>query len=77
MIVEDSETLTITVETSNPNDVIIGLSRAIVTIVDDDSKCIQSSILILHSIIFLVYYHFSSITCFSVVAPSITYFLLT
>ena len=40
MIVEDSETFTITVEASNPNDVIIGLSRAMITIVDDDGKYI-------------------------------------
>ena len=40
MIVEDSETFTITVEVSNPNDVIIGLSRAMITIVDDDGKYI-------------------------------------
>ena len=38
MIVEDSETFTITVETSNPNDMIMGPGTAIVTIVDDDSK---------------------------------------
>ena len=38
MIVEDNETFTITVETSNPNDVIIGPSTATITIVDDDSK---------------------------------------
>ena len=38
MIVEDSETFTITVETSNPNDVIMGPSTAIVTIADDDGK---------------------------------------
>ena len=44
MIVEDSETFTITVETSNPNDVIMGPTTAVVTIVDDDGKCIQLSI---------------------------------
>ena len=38
MFVEDSETYTISVETSNPNDVIMGPSTATVTIVDDDSK---------------------------------------
>ena len=38
MIVEDSETFTITVETSNPNDVIMGPTTAIVTILDDDGK---------------------------------------
>ena len=38
MIVEDNETLAISVETSNPNDVIIGPSTATVTIVDNDSK---------------------------------------
>ena len=38
MIVEDNETFTITIETSNPNDVIMGPSIAIVTIVDDDGK---------------------------------------
>ena len=38
MIVEGSETFTITVETSNPNDVIVEPSTAIVTIVDGDSK---------------------------------------
>ena len=38
MIVEGSETFTITVETSNPNDVIMEPSTAIVTIVDGDSK---------------------------------------
>ena len=44
MIVEDSEIFTITVETSNPNDVIMGPTTAVVTIVDDDGKCIQLSI---------------------------------
>ena len=39
IIVEDSEAFTITIETSNPNDVIMGPSTAIVTIVDDDGKC--------------------------------------
>ena len=38
MIVEDSEIFTITMETSNPNDVIMGPSAAIVNIVDDDGK---------------------------------------
>ena len=44
MIVEDSEIFTITVETSNPNDVIMGPTTAVVTIIDDDGKCIQLSI---------------------------------
>ena len=38
MIVENSESFNITVETSNPNDVIMGLNTAVVTIEDDDSK---------------------------------------
>ena len=38
MIVEDNETFTISVETSNPNDVIMGPSTATVTILDNDSK---------------------------------------
>ena len=38
MIVETNETFTISVETSNPNDVILGPSTATITIVDDDSK---------------------------------------
>ena len=37
-IVEDTETFNITVEISNPNDVIMGLNTAAVTIADDDSK---------------------------------------
>ena len=42
MGVEDSETFTITVETSNPIDVIIGPSTATVTIVDNNSKLVES-----------------------------------
>ena len=38
MIVEGSETFIITVETSNPNNVIMGLNTAIVTIIDNDGK---------------------------------------
>ena len=38
MVVEDNETFTITVETSNSNDVIMGPSTATVTIVDNDGK---------------------------------------
>ena len=38
MIVEDNETFTITVETSNLNDVIMGPNTVTVTIVDNDSK---------------------------------------
>ena len=38
MIVEGSEAFTITVETSNPNDVIMGPSTAVVTIIDDDGE---------------------------------------
>ena len=38
IIVEDSETFTITVETSNQNNVIMGPTAAIVTILDDDGK---------------------------------------
>ena len=38
MIVEESESFNITVEMSNPNDVIMGLNTAAVTIEDDDSK---------------------------------------
>ena len=38
IIVEDSETFTITVETSNQNDVIMGPTTAIVTILDDEGK---------------------------------------
>ena len=37
-IVETNETFTISVETINLNDVIIGPSTATVTIVDDDGK---------------------------------------
>ena len=44
MMVEDNETFTITVETSNPNDVIMGPSTATVTIVDNDSKSIQHGV---------------------------------
>ena len=48
MIVEDSETFTITVETFNPNDMITEPSTATVTVMDDDSKyknCLSTSIL--------------------------------
>ena len=38
MMVEDNETFTIAVETSNSNDVIMGPSTATVTIVDNDGK---------------------------------------
>ena len=38
MIVEESESFNITVEILNPNDVIMGLNTAVVTIEDDDSK---------------------------------------
>ena len=38
IIVESNETFTITVETSNPNDVIVVPSTVLVTIVDDDGK---------------------------------------
>ena len=38
MSVENNETFTITVETSNPNDVIIGPSTVVVTIVNNDGK---------------------------------------
>ena len=38
MMVEDNETFTISVETSNPNDVIMGPNTATITIVDNDSK---------------------------------------
>ena len=38
MIVEDNETFTISVETSNLNDVIMGSSTATVTILDNDGK---------------------------------------
>ena len=38
MIVEGSETFNITVEISDPNDVIMGQDTAVVTIEDDDSK---------------------------------------
>ena len=41
MIVEDNEIFTISVQSSNPNDVIMGLTTATVTIVDDDSKYID------------------------------------
>ena len=37
-IVEENETFTISVETSNPNDVIMGPTTATVTIMDGDSK---------------------------------------
>ena len=40
MIVEENEIFTITVETSNPNDMIIGPSTATVTIVDNNGKYI-------------------------------------
>ena len=36
--VENNETFTISVETSNANDVILGPSTATVIVVDDDSK---------------------------------------
>ena len=38
MIVEEIETFNITVETSNPNDMIMGQNTAVVTIVDDDGR---------------------------------------
>ena len=38
MIVEGNETFAISVEASNPNDVIMGQSTATVTIVDNDGK---------------------------------------
>ena len=38
MIVEENEMFTISVETSNPNDVIMGPTTATITIIDDDSK---------------------------------------
>ena len=38
MIVEENEIFTISVQTSNPNDVILGQTTATITIVDDDSK---------------------------------------
>ena len=41
IIVEDNEIFTISVQSSNPNDVIMGLTTATVTIVDDDSKYID------------------------------------
>ena len=42
MIVENNETFTITVETSNPNDVVIGPSTATITIVDIDGKLTEN-----------------------------------
>ena len=47
MIVEDSETFTITMEIATLNDVVMGPSTAIVTIIDDDGECNHLSILIL------------------------------
>ena len=44
IMVEDNETFTITVETSNLNDVIMGPSTATVTIVDNDSKSTQHGV---------------------------------
>ena len=48
MIVEDNEIFTLSVETSNSNDVIMGPNAATVTIVDNDSKerfkCTLSSV---------------------------------
>jgi len=41
MIVEDNEIFTISVQSYNPSDVIMGLTTATVTIVDDDSKYID------------------------------------
>ena len=38
MFVEGGEIFTISADTSNSNDVIVGLNTALVTIVDDDSK---------------------------------------
>ena len=38
MIVEENEIFTISVQSSNPSDVIMGLTTATVTIVDDDGK---------------------------------------
>ena len=38
MIVEGSETFTISVETTNPNDVIMGPSTTTLTIVDGDGR---------------------------------------
>ena len=38
MIVEDNEIFTISGQTFNPNDVILGPTTATITIVDDDSK---------------------------------------
>ena len=51
MIVEDSETFTITVETFNPNDMITEPSTATVTVMDDDSKyknCFLSTSILAH-----------------------------
>ena len=45
MIVEDNETFTISVETSNPNNVIMGPSTATVTIVDNDGKHIEHGVI--------------------------------
>ena len=42
MMVENNETFTITVETSNPFDVLFGTNIATVTIVDNNSKSVES-----------------------------------
>ena len=57
MIVEENEIFTISVETSNPNDVIMGSTTATVTIVDDDSKYF---ILTLSKIMLLWFYQIPS-----------------
>ena len=41
MMVENNETFTITVETSNPFDVLFGMNIATVTIVDNNSKLVE------------------------------------
>ena len=56
MIVENNETFMISVETSNPNDVILGSTTATVTIVDGDSKYF---ILTPSKIMLLLYIHSS------------------
>ena len=45
IFVEDNETFMISVETSNPNDVIIGPSTATVTILDNDGKHIEHGVI--------------------------------
>ena len=53
MIVEGSEMFTIIVETSNPNDMIMGPRTTVVTITDNDGKCNQLTVLVLDWVVII------------------------